>query len=112
MTKLFEVLVEALNSKERTAKVYSATIRRIHREVYGKELETDLKFIKSIKTYNYVKKIVNLTRRKNAATGLLMGAKAIGAPASVQERFRKVMLDASYQKFVLARSKMLNRAGS
>ena len=73
--------------------------------MYGKELEnSDLKFIKSIKTYNYVKKIVNLTRRKNAATGLLMGAKAIGAPASVQERFRKVMLDAdeSYQKFLLS----------
>ena len=111
MTKLFEVLVEALNSKERTAKVYSATIRRVHREVYGKELDnTNLKFIKSVKTYNYVKKIVNLTRRKNAATALLMGSKAIEAPGSVQERYRKVMLDAdeAYRQFLLSGKRKRN----
>ena len=39
MAELFRVIVDALNRKERTAKVYTASIRRIHRELYKKELE-------------------------------------------------------------------------
>ena len=79
--RLFRVIVDALGSKERTAKVYSATIRRVHREVFKKELtDNKLGFLKQAKTYNHVKKIVNLTRRKNAATAVLIGLKAIKAP--------------------------------
>ena len=77
-TQLYKVLSESLNSKERTAKVYAASIRRIHREVFKKELDDmSLKFIPKTKTLNFLKKIVNLTRRKNAATALLMGLKAV-----------------------------------
>ena len=36
MSELFRVIV---GRKERTAKVYTATIRRIYREIYKKELE-------------------------------------------------------------------------
>ena len=103
--KLFTVLVDALDSKERTAKVYAATLRRIHREVYKKELsDLDLKFARSTKVLNYVKKIVNLTRRKNAATALVMGLKATKAPEKTIEKIRKVMLDADkdYQKFLVS----------
>ena len=46
MAELFRVIVDALNSKERTAKVYAASIRRIHRELYKKELEDkEFKFL-------------------------------------------------------------------
>ena len=73
MSELFRVIVAALGRKERTAKVYAATIRRVHREIYKKELEDKtFAFLRLRKTYNYVRKIVNLTRRKNAATAILV----------------------------------------
>ena len=57
-TELYQVISRSLNSKERTAKVYAATIRRIHREVYNTELDDlFMKFIEKAKTFNYVKKI-------------------------------------------------------
>ena len=101
--KLFHVLVEALNSKERTAKVYSSTLRRVYRDVYGKELEVnDLNFIDSVKVFNYLKKIVNLTKQKNTATALLMFSKAKKSSEKIQNKFRKVMMDAdkNYQSFL------------
>ena len=98
---LFRVLVDGANNKEKTAKVYAASIRRIHREVYKTELDDmSVKFIPKAKTLNYVKKIVNLTRRKNAATALLMGLKAVKGPEKWVEKYRKVMMaaDRDYQK--------------
>ena len=105
MAELYRVLVKKLGSKERTAKVYAATIRRVHREVYKKELEDEtLAFVRRAKTLNFVKKIVNLTRRKNAATALLMGLKAVEAPAKLIGKYRAVMMaaDADYQKFLMS----------
>ena len=105
MAELFRVIVDALNLKERTAKVYAATIRRIHREVYKKELEDEeLKFLRLRKTFNYVSKIVNLTRRKNAATAILTGLKATKAPAKLVDKFRTIMMDADkdYQHFLVS----------
>ena len=101
--KLFSVIVDALGSKDRTAKVYAATLRRIHREVYKTELtDLDLKFARTTKVLNYTKKIVNLTRKKNAATALVMGLRATGAPEPRVAKFRKIMLDADkdYQQFL------------
>ena len=103
--KLFQVFVDGVNSKERTAKVYAATLRRIHREVYRKELsDLELKFARKTKILNYTKKIVNLTRRKNAATAVVMGLRATGAPEKTIAKFRTVMLDADkdYQKFLVS----------
>ena len=72
--KLFTVIVDALGNKERTAKVYANQIKRVFRQVYKKDLtDPKLAFLRSTKTVNFVKKIVNLTARKNAATGMLMG---------------------------------------
>ena len=105
MAELFRVIVNALNSKERTAKVYAASIRRIHREVYKKELEDpEFKFLRQRKTYNYVLKTVNLTRRKNAATAVLMGLKATKAPIKLMEKFRTIMMEADrdYQSFLVS----------
>ena len=94
MSDLFRVIVKALGRKERTAKVYAATIRRIHREIYKKELEDKtFAFLRLRKTYNYVSKIVNLTRRKNAATAILVGLQATKAPDKLVEKFRKIMMD-------------------
>lgn len=101
--ELYRVIVDALGSKERTAKVYSATIRRVHREVFKKEMaDTNLNFLKQAKTYNYVKKIVNLTRRKNAATAVLMGLKASKGPDKTIKKFRDIMMsaDKDYQAFL------------
>ena len=42
--KLFRILVDANKHKERTAKVYAATLRRIHREVLKKELDSQNEF--------------------------------------------------------------------
>ena len=95
--------MEALGRKERTAKVYAATIRRIHREIYKKELEDKtFAFLRLRKTYNYVGKIVNLTRRKNAATAILVGLQATKAPDKIVEKYRKIMMDSDrdYQKFL------------
>ena len=103
--KLFQVFVDGVNSKERTAKVYAATLRRIHREVFKKELiDLELKFARKTKVLNYVKKIVNLTRRKNHATAVVMGLKATNAPEKTIAKFRTVMLDADkdYQKFLVS----------
>ena len=103
--KLFQVFVDGTGSKERTAKVYAATLRRIHRDVFKKELvDLDLKFVRKTKVLNYVKKIVNLTRRKNHATAVVMGLKATKAPEKTIVKFRKVMLDADkdYQKFLVS----------
>ena len=105
MAELFRVIVDALNSKERTAKVYAASIRRIHRELYKKELEDkEFKFLRQRKTYNYVSKIVNLTRRKNAATAILIGLKATKAPIKLMEKFRTIMMqaDKDYQHFLVS----------
>ncbi len=64
--KLFTVIVDALGNKERSAKVY-AQIKRVFRQVYKKDLtDPKLAFLRSTKTVNFVKKIVNLTARKNA----------------------------------------------
>ena len=103
--KLFQVFVDGVSSKERTAKVYAATLRRIHREVFKKELtDLELKFARKTKILNYVKKIVNLTRRKNAATAFVMGLKATKAPEKTVAKFRTVMIDADkdYQKFLVS----------
>lgn len=103
--KLFQVFVDGVSSKERTAKVYAATLRRIHREVFKTELsDFDLKFARKAKVLNYVKKIVNLTRRKNAATAVVMGLKATEAPQKTIAKFRTIMLDADkdYQKFLVS----------
>ena len=103
MSELFRVIVAALGRKERTAKVYAATIRRIHREVYKKELEDKtFAFLRLRKTYNYVSKIVNLTRRKNAATAILVGLQATKAGDKVVEKFRAIMMDSDrdYQSFL------------
>ena len=76
-TELYRVLVKGNNNKERTAKVYAATLRRIHKQVYKKELAAqsmaELPFLRTAKVHNFVKKIVNLTRRKNAATAVVQG---------------------------------------
>ena len=92
--KLWQVITEALGSKERSAKVYASTIRRIHRQVYKKELEsTNLEFLKAAKALNFVKKIVNLTQKKNAASSIVMGLKAIKAPEKTIAKFRKILMD-------------------
>lgn len=101
--KLWQVITEALGSKERSAKVYASTIRRIHRQVYKKELEsTNLEFLKAAKALNFVKKIVNLTQKKNAASSIVMGLKAIKAPEKTIAKFRKILMDSDkdYQKFL------------
>ena len=105
MSGLYKVFTKNLGSKERTAKVYAATVRRVHREVYKKELDDEtMAFAKRAKTLNYVKKIVNLTRRKNAATALLMGLKAVNKNEKYVGKYRAVMMaaDADYQKFLLS----------
>ena len=105
MSELYKVFMAKVGSKERTAKVYAATVRRIHRELYKKELDDKtLAFVKRAKTLNYVKKIVNLTRRKNAATALLMALKAVGESEKLVQKYRTVMMaaDADYQKFLLS----------
>ena len=52
-TELYQVISRSLNSKERTAKVYAASIRRVHREVYKTELEDlFMKFIEKAKTFS------------------------------------------------------------
>ena len=104
-TELYQVISRSLNSKERTAKVYAATIRRIHREVYNTELDDlFMKFIEKAKTFNYVKKIVNLTRRKNAATAMLIGLKTVEGSDKMREKYRKVMMaaDKDYQAFLVS----------
>ena len=98
--ELYQVISKSLNSKERTAKVYAATIKRIHRELD----DLFLKFIDRAKTFNYVKKIVNLTRRKNAATAMLIGLKTVDRSEKMQEKYRKVMMaaDKDYQSFLVS----------
>ena len=39
--ELFRVLVKGNKNKERTAKVYAATLRRIHKQVYKKPLDDE-----------------------------------------------------------------------
>ena len=56
MGDLYKVFMKKVGSKERTAKVYAATVRRIHRELYKKELADEtMAFAKRAKTLNYVK---------------------------------------------------------
>ena len=103
MVKLWNVITDALGSKERSAKVYASTLRRIHRLVYKKELATNtLAFLTTAKTLNFVKKIVNLTQKKNAATAVIMGLKATKAPEKKIEKFRKILMasDKAYQDFL------------
>ena len=103
MSELFRVIVDALGRKERTAKVYAATIRRVHREIFKKELDDKtFAFLRLRKTYNHVRKIVNLTRKKNAATAILVGLQATKAPDKLVEKFRQIMLDSDkdYQQFL------------
>ena len=102
---LFRVLVDGANNKERTAKVYAASLRRIYKEVYKKPLEdATLAFLRTQKVFNYVKKIVNLTRRKNAATSVVQGLKATKAPEKTIAKFRELMMsaDKDYQQFLVS----------
>ena len=104
-TELYRVLVKGNNNKERTAKVYAATLRRIHKEVYKKPLDDeDLPFLRTAKVLNFVKKIVNLTRRKNAATAVVQGLKATKGPAKTIAKFREIMMqsDKDYQAFLVS----------
>ena len=103
--KLFTVLVEGAKNKERTAKVYAATLRRIYKAVYKKNLEDPkLAFLRTTKLLNHVKKIVNLTRRKNAATAVVQGLKATKAPVSTLAKFREIMMtaDKDYTAFLVS----------
>ena len=102
---LYRVLVKGNKNKERSAKVYAATLRRIHKQVYKKEMEDeDLDFLRTAKVLNFVKKIVNLTRRKNAATAIVQGLKATKAPEKMIAKFREVMMgaDKDYQAFLVS----------
>ena len=104
---IYRVLMDANQHKERTAKVYGATIRRIHRDVYKKELDDPkMRFLETTKTLNHVKKIVNLTRRKNAATAIVSGLKAISKPKSEKmlAKYREIMFsaDKDYQAFLVS----------
>ena len=104
-TELYRVLVAGNNNKERTAKVYAATLRRIHKEVYKKPLDDeDLPFLRTAKVLNFVKKIVNLTRRKNAATAVVQGLKATKGPAKTIAKFREIMMqsDKDYQALLVS----------
>ena len=101
--KLFRILVDANKHKERTAKVYAATLRRIHREVLKKELDDPkMPFLGTTKTLNHVKKIVNLTRRKNAATAMVSGLKATKGSEKMLAKYREIMFaaDKDYQSFL------------
>ena len=103
--KLFTVLVKGANNKERTAKVYAATLRRIHKAVYKKPIDDPkLPFLRTTKMLNYVKKIVNLTRRKNAATAAVQGLKATKGPEATITKFREIMMqaDKDYTKFLVS----------
>ena len=52
--KLFRVIAEGNNNKDRTAKVYAATLRRIHKQVYKKELtDPTLAFVRKAKVFNH-----------------------------------------------------------
>ena len=104
-TELYRVLVAGNNNKERTAKVYAATLRRIHKQVYKKELDDeDMPFLRTAKVHNFVKKIVNLTRRKNASTAVVQGLKATKGPEKTIAKFREIMMqsDKDYQAFLVS----------
>ena len=52
--EIYDVLNAALNNKMRTAKTYAATLKRIHRQIFTKEIEGDnLAFVKQLKTQNF-----------------------------------------------------------
>ena len=101
--ELFRVLADANKHKERTAKVYAATLRRIHREVVKTELDDPkMPFLGTNKTLNHIKKIVNLTRRKNAATAMVSGLKATKGSEKMLAKYREIMFaaDKDYQAFL------------
>ena len=77
-TDLVERLQETLKVKHSTARVYASSLRQLASNVKIKFDGDDISWITRRKVLNYVSKTVNLTRRKNLASGAIAGQKLLG----------------------------------
>ncbi len=110
-TDLVERLQETLKVKHSTARVYASSLRQLASNVKITFEGADVSWITRRKVLNYVGKTVNLTRRKNLASGAIAGLKLLGDEKKEAKKklgdYREILMksDKDHRAFLVAGKK-------
>lgn len=100
LTKKLEV---ALKVKHTTARVYASSIRQLSTLIKIPFEGADIEWLKRRKVVNYLNSVVNLTRRKNLASGAIAGLKLLGNQKIIND-YREILMqaDKDHKSFLMS----------
>ena len=107
-TDLTDKLQETLKVKHSTARVYASSLRQLASHLKITFEGADVSWLIRRKVLNYVHKVVNLTRRKNMASGAIAGLKLIGDDKKEAKKklgnYREILMkaDKDHKAFLVA----------
>ena len=102
-TKLTEKLEEALNVKHSTARVYASSIRQLATLLKITFTGADVSWLTKRKVVNHLNNVVNLTKRKNLASGAVAGLKLLGNQKIISD-YREILMraDKDHKSFLMS----------
>ena len=100
---LTKKLEEALKVKHATARVYASSIRQLATLLKIEYKDDDIQWLTKRKVVNYLNNIVNLTRRKNLASGAVSGLKLLGNQKIISD-YREILMqaDKDHKSFLMS----------
>ena len=90
---LTKKLEEALKVKHSTARVYASSLRQLATLLKIEFKDADVSWLTKRKVINHLSNIVNLTRRKNLASGAVAGLKLLGNQKIIYD-YRDILMQA------------------
>ena len=102
-TKLTKKLEEALKVKHATARVYASSIRQLATLMKIDFKDTDIEWLTKRRVVNFLNNVVNLTRRKNLASGAVAGLKLLGNQKIIGD-YREILMqaDKDHKSFLMS----------
>ena len=102
-TVLTKKLEEALNVKHATARVYASSIRQLATLMKIEFKDADIKWLTKRRVVNFLNNVVNLTRRKNLASGAVSGLKLLGNQKIIED-YREILMqaDKDHKSFLMS----------
>ena len=102
-TKLTAKLEEALKVKHTTARVYASSIRQLATLLKIKFTGADVSWLTKRKVVNHLNNVVNLTRKKNLASGAVAGLKLLGNQKIISD-YREILMraDKDHKSFLMS----------
>ena len=79
--------------KHATARVYASSIRQLATLMKIEFKDADIQWLTKRKVVNYLNNVVNLTRRKNLASGAVSGLKLLGNQKIISD-YREILMQA------------------